>query len=307
MVYHKPVLLEECVEGLQIKPGGIYVDCTFGGGGHSREILKHLKTGKLLSFDQDLAAFNNAPEDERFIFVQANFRFLKNFLRYHGVTQVDGILADLGVSWHHFDSPERGFSFRFDGALDMRMNQKDELTAGYIVNTYPEPELAHIFFEYGDVKNARQLARLVAEGRIKKKIERVNEFLEVIRPSIPSKNNHSYLACVFQALRMEVNHEVRNLKELLMQSAEALKPGGRLAVISYHSIEDKLVKNFTRTGNFEGQVQKDFFGNVQAPLKPVNSKVIAPSAAEIEKNNRARSARLRIAERNDSAYGRKEA
>ena len=296
--YHRPVLLDECIQGLQIKPTGIYVDCTFGGGGHSMAILSKLTTGKLVAFDQDPESYANAPDDNRFVFVAANFRFLKNFLRYHGIRQVDGILADLGVSWHHFDTPERGFSFRFDGDLDMRMNQSESFTAEELLNTYPGEKLASLFFEYGELKNSRQLSKLIVNGRQTKRIKRVNELLEMIAPSIPPRNNHSYLACVFQALRMEVNQEVRNLKEMLGQAGQSLKKGGRLAVISYHSIEDKLVKNFTRTGNFDGQVTKDFYGNVEAPFTPVNSRVIAPSEQEVEENNRARSAKLRIASKN---------
>ena len=298
MVYHKPILLDECINGLQIKPNGIYVDCTFGGGGHSKAILKHLKSGRLIGFDQDSAVLKNIPDDDRFIFVQGNFRFLRNFLKYHKISQVDGVLADLGVSWHHFDTPERGFSFRLDGALDMRMNQQAELTAEDVLNSYSETELERIFKTYGEVYNSRQLSGIIASGRLEKRISSVKKFLEIIHSCIPAKNNHQYLACVFQALRMEVNQEVRNLTEMLMQTVELVKKGGRLAVITYHSIEDKLVKNFTRSGNFKGIIEKDFYGNINAPFSPVNTRVIVPTAAEVENNSRARSAKLRIAERN---------
>jgi 16S rRNA (cytosine1402-N4)-methyltransferase len=298
MLYHKPVLLDECINGLQIKPEGIYVDCTFGGGGHSREILKHLKKGKLIAFDQDPEAKKNIQEDARFIFVESNFRFLKNFLRYHEISNVDGILADLGVSWHHFDSPERGFSIRFDGNLDMRMNQNAELTAEIIINEYPLTKLDKIFREYAEVHNAHLLAKTIASERDKVRINRVFQFIEIISSCIPRKNNNQYLAQVFQALRIEVNQELMHLKEMLLQTIEVLQAGGRLAIITYHSLEDKIVKNFMKTGNFEGKQEKDFYGNLIAPLTLLNNKVITPSDQELDDNNRSRSAKLRIAIRN---------
>jgi 16S rRNA (cytosine1402-N4)-methyltransferase len=298
MLYHKPVLLDECVNGLQIKPEGTYVDCTFGGGGHSREILKHLKKGKLIAFDQDPEAKENIEADERFIFAESNFRFLKNFLKYYQIAKVDGILADLGVSWHHFDTPERGFSIRFDGNLDMRMNQNAELTAEKVVNDYPLASLDKIFREYAEVHNAHLLAKTIVRERESLRINRVFQFIEIIASCVPKKNNNQYLAQVFQALRIEVNQEMKTLREMLLQTIEVLNVGGRLAVITYHSLEDKLVKNFMKTGNFEGKQEKDFYGNLLAPLTLVNNKVITPSEKELDENNRSRSAKLRIAVRN---------
>ncbi len=298
MLYHKPVLLEECISGLQIKPEGIYVDCTFGGGGHSKEILKQLDKGKLIAFDQDPEAKENIEEDVRFIFAESNFRFLKNFLKYHQITKVDGILADLGVSWHHFDTPERGFSIRYDGNLDMRMNQNALLTAEKVVNEYPMQSLDKIFRDYSDLHNAHLLAKIIVRERESVRISKVFQFIGLIDSCVPKKNNNQYLAQVFQALRIEVNQEMTTLKEMLLQTIDVLNEGGRLAVITYHSMEDKLVKNFMKTGNFEGKQDKDFYGNLIAPLTLLNNKVITPSVKELDENNRSRSAKLRIAVRN---------
>ena len=296
--YHIPALLHETIDGLHIRPDGVYVDVTFGGGGHSREILNHLgKNGKLLGLDQDEEAYNNRPDDERFIFVRSNFRHITNFLKYHGVEQVDGILADLGVSSHHFDSADRGFSFRFDGNLDMRMNKKATLSAEQIINTYSEEKLADLFYNYGELNNARKLASAIAKARAQNKITTINQLLEILQPFFKFEREKKDLAKAFQAIRIEVNDEMRTLKELLMQVPELLKPGGRLAVITYHSLEDRMVKNFIRSGNMEGKLQKDFYGNIQAPLKAINNKPIVPTDDEVQTNPRARSAKLRVAEK----------
>ncbi len=296
--YHIPAMLNETIEGLQIKSDGVYVDVTFGGGGHSKEILKHLNTkGRLLGFDQDLDAIKNAIIDERFIFVRSNFRYLKNFLRYNKVEKVDGILADLGVSSHHFDVAERGFSFRYDGELDMRMNTKSTLTAAQVLNTYSEEKLADVFFLYGELHNSRRIARAVVQGRNNEDFKSIYSFLEILKPFFAREKEKKDMARVFQALRIEVNQEMNVLKSLLEQSLQVLKPGGRLVVLTYHSLEDRLVKNFFRSGNFEGKIEKDFFGNVISPLKVINNKVIVAGVEEVEKNPRARSAKLRIAER----------
>ncbi len=297
MGYHTPVLLKESVEGLQIKPNGIYVDVTFGGGGHSKEIIKHLDKGKLVAFDQDDDALPNLMSDKRFVFVNHNFRFLKNFLKYHNIEKIDGLLADLGVSSHHFDDPDRGFSFRFEGELDMRMNQSAKLSAKEVINEYDEDNLAKVLWEYGELKNSRKLAKAVTEQRRKKKIETITEFTDILIPYLPKHAEHKFLAKVFQALRIEVNREIEFLKEMLLQTIDVIKPGGRLVVITYHSLEDRIVKNFIRDGKFEGEAEKDFFGNTAVPFKAVNRKIIVPNDAEIEENNRARSAKLRIAER----------
>ena len=297
MAYHTPVLLNESVNGLQIKPNGIYVDVTFGGGGHSGEIIKHIKTGKLVAFDQDDDALPNLIDDKRFVFVNHNFRFLKNFLKYHKIDKVDGLLADLGVSSHHFDDPERGFSFRFDGELDMRMNKSAKLSAKNVVNEYDEADLAKIFWEYGELKNSRKLAKAIIDNRGNKKIETIKEFTDILMPYLPKHAEHKFLAKVFQALRIEVNREMEFLKEMLLQTIDVIKPGGRLVVITYHSLEDRIVKNFIKNGQFKGEVEKDFYGNVIVPFKAVNRKIIVPGDAEIKENNRARSAKLRIAER----------
>lgn len=297
MEYHRPVLLEESVEGLNIKPNGVYVDATFGGGGHSREILGRLKKGRLMGFDQDEDALGNIPDDKRFIFVRHNFRFLKNFLKYYGFSGIDGLLADLGVSSHHFDTPHRGFSFRFDGELDMRMNMQADFSAKDLVNTYSVDELAKLFRQYGELKNAGSLAKAIVAFRKNSTIESIRSFLEAIKDCLPKHNENQYLAKVFQAIRIEVNREITYLKEMLEQAAEMLNPGGRLVVISYHSLEDRIVKNFFRNGSFEAKTETDLFGNIIRPLKPVNRQVIVPDEEEININNRARSARLRIAEK----------
>lgn len=296
--YHVPVLLQESVDAMNIRPDGTYVDVTFGGGGHSREILSRLsKGGRLLGFDQDEDAERNIVNDPHFIFVRSNFRYLNNFLRYHDIEKVDAILADLGVSSHHFDDSERGFSFRFDGKLDMRMNKRAGLTAADVVNTYEEERLADIFYLYGELKNSRKLASVIVKVRGSKRIETIEEFLEVIKPLFGREREKKELAKVFQALRIEVNQEMEALKEMLMAATEALKPGGRLVVITYHSLEDRMVKNIMKTGNVEGKSEQDFFGNLQTPFRLVNNKVIVPDDEEIERNPRSRSAKLRIAEK----------
>lgn len=298
MEYHQPVLLDESIEGLNIKPDGVYVDATFGGGGHSKEILKRLVSGKLLAFDQDKDAELNVPDDKRLIFVRHNFRFLKNFLRYHGIDTIDGLIADLGVSSHHFDTPQRGFSFRFNANLDMRMNTQSAFSAKELINTYSVDDLTRIFLEYGELKNARKLAMTIYNARKSTTLSETREFVKSITACLPRHNEHQYLAKVFQSLRIEVNKEIDHLKSLLLQAADFLTSKGRIAVISYHSLEDRLVKNFFRDGNFEGKAEKDLYGNIQRPFVPVNKKVIVPSQQEIERNGRARSARLRIAEKN---------
>jgi 16S rRNA (cytosine1402-N4)-methyltransferase len=296
--YHVPVMLQACMDGLAIKPNGIYVDVTFGGGGHSNEIINHLKEGKLYGFDQDEDAEQNIPDDPRFIFVRSNFRYLSNFLKYHGEMQVDGILADLGVSSHHFDDNERGFSFRFEeGALDMRMNQKSGMKASDIVNRYSEEQLATVFYHYGELKNSRKIASALVKARSEKSIETVADFLEVIRPFFFREKEKKDMARVFQALRIEVNQEMQALEEMLIQSLEALKPGGRMVVMTYHSLEDRLVKNFFKTGNFEGKSEQDFYGNFLTPFRLINNKVIVADELEQAQNPRSRSAKLRIAEK----------
>lgn len=298
LTYHVPVLLKESVDGMNICPNGTYVDVTFGGGGHSREILSRLeKDGRLLGFDQDEDAERNIVDDPRFIFVRSNFRYLHNFLRYHDIEKVDAILADLGVSSHHFDDSERGFSFRFNGALDMRMNKRAGLTAADVVNTYAEERLADIFYLYGELKNSRKLASVIVKARANGQIKTIGEFLEIIKPLFGREREKKELAKVFQALRIEVNQEMEALKEMLTAATEALKPGGRLVVITYHSLEDRMVKNIMKTGNVEGKTTQDFFGNLQTPFKLVNNKVIVPDEEEIERNPRSRSAKLRIAEK----------
>ncbi len=296
-MYHQPVLLEESISGLNIDPNGIYVDATFGGGGHSKEIYRKLNNGKLIAFDQDKDAENNVGEDEKIIFVRHNFRYMKNFLKYLGFTQINGILADLGVSSHHFNTPERGFSFRFSAPLDMRMNQNHSLTAQYIINRYHPANLFRIFKEYGEIKSPRRIVDTLIKEREKKEINTTDDLIYILDPLIPERNRNKMLARIFQALRIEVNQEITNLKIFLSQSAEMLKDRGRLVVISYHSLEDRLVKNFMKTGRFSGTPEKDFYGNILKPLKTINSKVITPSEMEISENNRARSAKLRIAEK----------
>ena len=296
--YHIPVLLTQSVDGLITRPEGTYVDVTFGGGGHSREILRRLSPdGRLLSFDQDEDAERNIVDDQRFTFVRSNFRYLRNFLRYHQVEEVDGILADLGVSSHHFDDSERGFSFRFDGALDMRMNKRAGMTAADIVNTYDEERLANVFYLFGEQKNSRKLAAALAKARASQPIATIGQFLDVVKPLFGREREKKELAKVFQALRIEVNHEMDALKEMLAAATQALRPGGRLVVITYHSLEDRLVKNLMKTGNVEGKEDKDFFGRVNTPFRLVNNKVIVPDQDEVERNPRSRSAKLRIAEK----------
>lgn len=295
--YHIPVLLQACVDGLEINPDGVYVDLTFGGGGHSKEILKHLsEKGKLFAFDQDEDAKANIPDDKRLTFIPHNFRFISNYLKLYGITQVDGILGDLGVSSHQFDKGERGFSIRFDADLDMRMNQKSDLTAKKVINTYDVKKLTAMFREYGEVDNAFRLANIIFEARANGSIETTAQFKEVIRPCTPKFEESRYLAKVYQAIRIEVNQEMEALKECLTQCLPLLKPNGRLVVMSYHSLEDRLVKNLIRSGNIEGVEEKDrVFGTVTKYFKSLTSKPIVPSAEEIELNSRARSAKLRIA------------
>lgn len=297
-IYHIPVLLQESIQGMNLRPGGIYADMTFGGGGHSKEILRQMDAeSRLFSFDQDEDAERNIVDDSRFTFVRSNFRYLHNFLRYYGVDKVDAILADLGVSSHHFDDSERGFSFRFDGNLDMRMNKRAGMTASEIINTYDEEQLANLFYLYGELKNSRKLANVLVKTRSVKSIVTIGDFLEIVKPLYGKEREKKELAKVFQALRIEVNQEMEALKEMLYAATEALKPGGRLVIITYHSLEDRMVKNIMKTGNIEGKAEKDFFGNIQTPFKLVNNKVIVPTDEEIQRNPRSRSAKLRIAEK----------
>jgi len=296
--YHVPVMLQPCIEGLNIKPDGVYVDVTFGGGGHSKEILKHLgPNGRLIAFDQDPDAQANVPVDERFIFIDQNFGFLKNNLRLKGFRQVDGILADLGVSSHQFDVPARGFSIRSNADLDMRMDQHRDLTAAQVLNTYSEDRLHKLFGIYGEVKNAKSLARAIVTARLEKSFTDIDSLKSAIAAYIPKGKENKYLAQVFQALRIEVNAEIQVLEDFLQQASEVLKPGGHLVVMSYHSLEDRPVKNFMAKGKFQGEVEKDFFGNQQKPFHVITRKAIVASEAEIAQNNRARSAKLRIAEK----------
>ncbi len=296
--YHVPALLSETIEGLNIYPEGVYVDVTFGGGGHSREILKQLKgKGRLFGFDQDEDAERNIFKNGHFTFVRSNFRYLSNFMDWYGIESVDGLLADLGVSFHHFDDETRGFSFRFDGELDMRMNKRSGKKASDILNEYSEEALADVFYFYGEIKNARALSRSIVKARDGKKIVTNQDFLDIIKPFFGREKEKKQLAQVYQALRIELNKEMETLKEMLLQARDLLKPGGRLVVITYHSLEDRLVKNFFKTGNFEGEVDKDFYGNVHSPFKVINNKVIIPGEEEIESNPRSRSAKLRIVEK----------
>ncbi len=295
MEYHNPVLLQESIDGLNIQPNGVYVDVTFGGGGHSKEILKRLgKEGKLFGFDQDADAQENSLDDERFVLIPENFRYIKRFLRFYGIKKVDGILADLGVSSHQFDEAERGFSTRFDADLDMRMNQNDKLSAFTIINKYDEEALGNVLFKYGELRNARALAKKIVNSRAENKIKTSFELKSVLKEFLPNAKEHKILAQIFQAIRIEVNQEIEVLKEFLMQTPELLNDKGRLSVISYHSLEDRLVKRFIRNGLFEGEPEKDFYGNFEVPLKKVG-KMIIPGQKEIKLNNRARSAKLRIA------------
>jgi 16S rRNA (cytosine1402-N4)-methyltransferase len=297
MVYHIPALLKESIDGLNIQPDGIYVDVTFGGGGHSMEILRHLSTGRLIVFDQDEDAVTNIPANKNFLFLNQNFRFLNNNLRFNKIESVDGLIADLGVSFHQFDEPERGFTFRQDAPLDMRMNKNGSVTAAHLLSTLDETALADVFYKYGELSNSRRIAREIVTARATKQIETVNDLIDTIGKLAPFRQEHKFYARLFQALRIEVNHEVDYLKEMLEQALSVLKTGGRLVVISYHSLEDRVVKNFMKTGNFEGEEKKDFYGNIETPFRIINKKGTTPDDNEITVNNRARSARLRIAEK----------
>jgi 16S rRNA (cytosine1402-N4)-methyltransferase len=298
MKFHESVLLKESIEGLKIKPGGTYVDATYGGGGHSREIITQLNSkGRLFGFDQDADAVKNKIDDKRFTMIESNFSYLKNFLSYYRALPVDGILADLGISSFQIDTPERGFSTRFEGKLDMRMDQKKRLTAEKVINEYDEKHLSDLFFQYADITNARQLSKAIVTQREKQAIETTAELKAITEPMAGRGRENKFLAQVFQALRIEVNGELESLKKFLSQSAQVLNQGGRLVVISYHSLEDKLVKNFIRSGNFTGEVVKDFYGNIQTPLNAINKKPIVPGEAELLSNSRSRSAKLRIAEK----------
>ena len=296
--YHVPVLLEESVGGLDIKPGGIYVDVTFGGGGHSKEILKRLdEKGRLFGFDQDEDAERNIVDDDRFTFVRSNFRYLRNWMRYYGVDHIDGLLADLGVSSHHFDDETRGFSFRFDAPLDMRMNKRDGKTAADVLNDYSEEQLSDIFYIYGELKNDRKIAASVVQARSAQRIETTGDLVKATEKCFQREREKKEMAKMFQALRIEVNHEMDALKEMLYAACSLLKEGGRLSVITYHSLEDRMVKNMMKAGNVEGKVTQDFFGRTESPLRQIGSKVIVPSEEEQQRNPRSRSAKLRIAER----------
>ena len=296
--YHVPVLLHESIDGLAIKSGGIYVDVTFGGGGHSKEILRRLdKKAHLYSFDQDPDAEKNIVNDNRFTFVRSNFRYLKNWMRYYGVDHIDGLLADLGVSSHHFDDETRGFSFRFDAPLDMRMNKRAGATAADILNTYDEEQLADIFYIYGELKNARKIASIIAKTRNEKKMETTGDLMSATEKLFQREREKKEMAKMFQALRIEVNHEMDTLKEMLNGAKDLLGEGGRLSVITYHSLEDRIVKNMMKAGNVEGKIKQDFFGRIETPFRLINNKVIVPSDEELQQNPRSRSAKLRIAEK----------
>ena len=297
MEYHNPVLLHECIKGLNIKPTGIYVDVTFGGGGHSKLILKNLNGGTLYAFDQDKNAHKNALPEDAFKLINANFRHLKNFLRMEGVRKIDGLLADLGVSSHQFDVAERGFSIRFDGELDMRMNTNSSLSAKQVVNEYGQEELANVLFKYGELRNSRAIAREIINARDIETIVTTNQLIEVVEKMVPEKKRNQFLARIFQAIRIEVNDEIKALEEMLLDAVDMLNEGGRLVVLSYHSLEDRMVKNLMKKGNIEGNLKKDFFGNPVKDLKEVNRKVIVATEEQIVENTRARSARLRIAEK----------
>lgn len=303
MDYHVPALLSQCIEGLAIDPSGVYVDVTFGGGGHARAIFNQLTTGKLLVFDQDADAKRNAEwfsdhsEDRSFTFIEANFRYLEKYLKFYGVTAIDGIIADLGVSFHQFDEADRGFSTRFDGVLDMRMNQRAGVSAREIVNEMNEPDLIHMFSSYGEIKNSRTLAQNIIAARVQEPIDTSAQLKEIASKVAPRGREHKYFAQLFQAIRIHVNDEMAAMREMLEQATDMLKPEGRLVVMSYHSLEDRLVKNYMNSGNFKGILEKDFYGNVIRPLDPVNRKLIVPSEAEINENKRSRSAKLRIGEK----------
>ena len=297
MVYHIPALLKESIDGLNIRPDGIYVDVTFGGGGHSMEILKRLKTGRLIAFDQDEDARLNVPADKNFMFLDQNFRFLKNNLQFIKISSIDGLIGDLGVSFHQFDEPERGFTFRQDAPLDMRMNKSGPLTAAHLLKTLDEQSLADLFYNFGELTNSRRIAKEIVAARIVKPIISVNDIIDAIGKLAPFRQEHKFYAKVFQALRIAVNHEINYLKEMLEQALSVLSPGGRLVIITYHSLEDRVVKNFMKSGNFEGEEKKDFYGNTETPFRIINRKGTTPGDEEIVNNNRARSARLRIAEK----------
>ncbi|MCX6321926.1 MAG: 16S rRNA (cytosine(1402)-N(4))-methyltransferase RsmH [Bacteroidia bacterium] len=297
MVYHIPALLNESIEGLNIRSDGIYVDVTFGGGGHSMEILKRLTIGRLIAFDQDEDAGLNVPVDKKFLFLDQNFRFLKNNLLFNNIGSIDGLIADLGVSFHQFDEPERGFTFRQDAPLDMRMNKSGPVTAAHLLKTLDETSLADVFYNFGELTNSRRIAREIVAARIVKPLTSVKDIIDAIGKLAPYRQEHKFYAKVFQALRIAVNHEIDYLKEMLEQALSVLNPGGRLVIITYHSLEDRVVKNFMKTGNFEGEEKKDFYGNVETPFRIINRKGTTPGDEEIANNNRARSARLRIAEK----------
>lgn len=301
--YHIPVMLDECITGLMIHPDGIYIDATFGGGGHAREIAGRLTSGRLFAFDQDEDAVKNVPNDDRIIFIRSNFRYIRNFLKYYDIEEVDGILADLGVSSHDFDEADRGFSFRFDAPLDMRMNQESDFTAAKVIEKYDSGDLIRIFRDYGEIKNAHRLAGAIMAARNEKPITTTGDLQQAIQNCIPRAIEKKYLAQVFQALRMEVNKEKEVLMEFLDSALGLLKPGGRLVVMTYHSIEDRLVKNFMKSGNFEGTINQDFFGNFISPFTLINRKVMIPSEEEIKINPRSRSAKLRIAEKKEVKNG----
>ncbi len=301
--YHIPVMLKQCIEGLNIRPDGVYVDATFGGGGHAREIVAQLKTGRLYAFDQDEDALQNVYDDERLVFIRSNFRYIRNFLRYNSVEQVDGILADLGVSSHDFDQPERGFSFRYDAPLDMRMNREGSLTAADIINQYDHDKLTTLFHDYGEIKQAGRLASAIITARESELLSTTEKLLNAIKHLVPRAIEKKYLAQVFQSLRMEVNDETGALREFLTNSLTLLKPGGRLVVLTYHSIEDRLVKNFLKSGNFEGNVKQDFYGNFITPFELINRRVMVPDEAEVIENPRSRSAKLRVAEKKEVSHG----
>lgn len=295
--YHLPALLDESIAGLNLRPDGVYVDVTFGGGGHSRAILSHLTTGRLIAFDQDLDAAVNIINDERVTFLNQNFRYLKNNLRYLGYKEIDGLIADLGVSFHQFDEQERGFSFRSDAQLDMRMNRKSGIRASDLLRTYDEEQMAGVFYRYGELDNSRKIARAVVKARQTKPVLTVKDLSDAVESLVPFNQENKFYAKLFQSLRIEVNREMDALTEMLTQALQILKPGGRMVVITYHSLEDRLVKNFIRTGNFDGTAEKDFYGNLIVPFRAINRKVIVPSEEEVSKNNRARSAHMRIAEK----------
>jgi 16S rRNA (cytosine1402-N4)-methyltransferase len=297
MEYHNPVLLNECIEGLNIKPTGIYVDVTFGGGGHSKLILKNLKGGKLFAFDQDENAHKNTLSEDGFKLIDANFRHLKNFLRMEGVRKIDGLLADLGVSSHQFDVAERGFSIRFNGELDMRMNTNSSFSAKEVVNEYAQQDLANVLYKYGELRNSRAIARAIVESSKREAIITTNQLIDVVGHMVPKKNRNQFLARIFQAIRIEVNDEMKALEEMLLDAVDMLNEGGRLVVLSYHSLEDRMVKNLMKKGKFEGELEKDFFGNSIKDLTEITRKVIVASKQQIEENTRARSAKLRIAEK----------